>query len=89
MTKNGIYVFVLFLLLTPPFAFPHVYDCDNQHHAGYWGYATNEFNGGCVAWRKGECNAICINVEHMGFGECDWDPDKRITIALVSMMNKY
>ncbi|GLJ25695.1 hypothetical protein SUGI_0492170 [Cryptomeria japonica] len=72
MAKNGIYVFVMFLLLTPRFAFASASGCevDDDSHPGYWRHLTLEFHGGCVVWRSGECNNICKNVEHDEFGEC-------------------
>ncbi|GLJ25681.1 hypothetical protein SUGI_0492140 [Cryptomeria japonica] len=54
MAKNGIYVFVLLLLLTPFFDFASASDCDveDSSHPGYWSYMSLEFHGACVAWRK-------------------------------------
>ncbi|GLJ43978.1 hypothetical protein SUGI_0916850 [Cryptomeria japonica] len=58
---KGIYVFLLFLLLTPPFAASDM--CRNP---------SGGFHGQCVAWRWDECNDICVNQDHQLFGECDW-----------------
>ncbi|GLJ27871.1 hypothetical protein SUGI_0547120 [Cryptomeria japonica] len=79
-TEMGLSVFLLLLSLTPPFAFasasasvsgsdgePHVLD---YVYPGYCPSASSRFQGLCVPWREGECNSICINVEHKDFGEC-------------------
>ncbi|GLJ40955.1 hypothetical protein SUGI_0847570 [Cryptomeria japonica] len=57
-----IYVFLLFFLLTAPFAFASDM-CRNL---------SGGFHGQCEAWRWDECNNICINQDHQLFGECDW-----------------
>ncbi|GLJ43877.1 hypothetical protein SUGI_0914670 [Cryptomeria japonica] len=78
MTK-GVYVLLLFSLLTAPFAYAsHASESEsdveeNDHgHPGYCRAMSGEFHGECVQWRKGECQSVCTNAERHAFGECDW-----------------
>ncbi|GLJ43894.1 hypothetical protein SUGI_0914950 [Cryptomeria japonica] len=74
------YVFLLFLLLTPPFAVTSESPVEDYGHPGFCRSVSGGFHGACVAWRKNECNSVCENIDRQEFGECDWGP-KRIGLA--------
>ncbi|GLJ08729.1 hypothetical protein SUGI_0094670 [Cryptomeria japonica] len=59
---NGFYVFLLFLLLTPPLASVSG-KCSRDFSAAFHGF--------CELWRAAECNSVCKNVEHKDHGECE------------------
>ncbi|GLJ43914.1 hypothetical protein SUGI_0915480 [Cryptomeria japonica] len=69
--KNGINVFLLFLLLTAPFAFASESHLDYNPHNGYCASLSGGFHGPCMEFREDECNDACKTVDHQVFGECD------------------